>query len=76
MNDRIKILHLEDSLNDSEIIQSLINEGGFEYEYILVDNEEDFIVAIENQSIDIILSDFSLPDYNGTQALKIARHKK
>ena len=75
MNDRIKILHLEDSLNDSEIIQSLINEGGFEYEYILVDNEEDFIVAIENQSIDIILSDFSLPDYNGTQALKIARIK-
>ena len=75
MNDRIKILHLEDSLKDSEITQSLINEGGFDYDYILVDNEEDYIAAIENQNIDIILSDFTLPDYNGTQALKVAREK-
>ena len=75
MNKKIKILHLEDSLRDSELIRSLIESGELEYEYFLADNEKDYINILETENVDIILSDYNLPDYNGNEALKVAREK-
>ena len=75
MNKKIKILHLEDSLKDSEIIHSIIESGEIEHEYFLADTELYFIYILETENIDIILSDFSLPNYNGNKALKVAREK-
>ncbi len=75
MNKKIGILHLEDSFKDSELIKSVIQSGGIEHEYFLVDNEKDFIDVLETKNIDIILSDYSLPGYNGTEVLKLAREK-
>ena len=75
MNKKIKILHLEDSLRDSELIRSLIESGELEYEYFLADNEKDYINTLETENVDIILSDYNLPDYNGNEALKVAREK-
>jgi Response regulator receiver domain. len=75
MNKKIGILHLEDSLKDSELIHSLIESGEIGHDYFLADNEKDFINILETENIDIILSDYSLPDYNGNEALKVAREK-
>jgi PAS domain S-box-containing protein len=75
MNLKIRILHLEDSLNDSEIIQSEIQSGGIVFDYFLADNEQDFLKILETEKIDIIISDYSLPNYNGNEALKVAREK-
>lgn len=75
MSKKIKILHLEDSLNDSELIHSIINREGIEHEYFLVDTEKDFKNILETQKIDIILSDYSLPDYSGNEALIVAKEK-
>jgi len=75
MNGKIKILHLEDSLIDSELIHSMIESGGIVHDYFLADNEKDYLNVLENENIDIILSDFSLPDYDGNEALKFARDK-
>lgn len=75
MNTKIKILHLEDSLKDSELIHSIIESGAIGHEYFLADNEKDFNNILETENIDIILSDYSLPDYNGNEALKLAREK-
>ena len=75
MNKKIKILHLEDSLKDSELIRSTIEIGGIGYDYFLVDNEKDYLKILETEKINIILSDFSLPDFNGEEALKVVREK-
>jgi signal transduction histidine kinase len=75
MNEKIKILHLEDSLKDSELIQSIIESGEIGNEYFLADNEKDFINILETENVDIILSDYKLPGYNGNEALKVAREK-
>jgi PAS domain S-box-containing protein len=75
MNSKIKILHLEDSLKDSELIHSLIESGGIGHDYFLADNEKDFINILETENIDIILSDYSLPGCNGNEAIKVAREK-
>ena len=73
MNKIIKILHLEDSVNDSELIQFNIKSGDIKHQYFLADNEKDFINILKTEKINIILSDYNLPDYNGNEALKYAR---
>jgi signal transduction histidine kinase len=75
MNKKIKILHLEDSLKDSELIRSLIESGGIGHDYFFAENEKDYLKILEKENIDLILSDYSLPDYNGSEALKVAREK-
>lgn len=75
MKNKIKILHLEDSSNDSELIRTLIEIGGINHDYFITDNENDFLSILETEDIDIILSDYNLPDYNGNDALKVAREK-
>jgi len=75
MEKQIKILHLEDNPADSQLVQAMLNKSNLNFEYLFVDNEEDYISSLENQQIDIILSDYHLPDYSGTEALQAARTK-
>ncbi|MDP2115511.1 MAG: response regulator, partial [Bacteroidota bacterium] len=75
MNDKIGILHLEDSINDSEIINAIIESAKIEYNYFLADCEKDFLNFLETENIHLILSDYSLPDYDGNEALRVAREK-
>ena len=72
---KIKILHLEDSLKDSELIHSMIIGGGIRHDYFLTDNKKDFINILKTENIDLIIADNNLPDYNGNEALKVAREK-
>ncbi|MEI6142132.1 MAG: hybrid sensor histidine kinase/response regulator [Mariniphaga sp.] len=73
MNKTIKILHLEDSDKDAELIQSMLQTSEIGHEYFLADNEKRFRQILETENVDIILSDYSLPDYNGNEALKLSR---
>ena len=75
MNNRIKILHLEDSLRDSVLIHTIIDSGDFTNDYFWADNKDDFIHFLETENIDIILSDYSLPNYNGNEALNLIKEK-
>ena len=73
MENKIDILHLEDSQNDSELIRTIIEDSGIEHDYYLADNKIDFIHFLETKNIAIIISDYSLPSYKGSEALKVAR---
>ncbi|KAF0128808.1 MAG: PAS/PAC sensor hybrid histidine kinase [Bacteroidetes bacterium] len=75
MEKKIKILHLEDSYKDAEIIRDIVESGENVSAYFVVDNEKDYLSALQKESIDLILSDYSLPDFNGNEALKVAREK-
>jgi hypothetical protein len=75
MREKIKILHLEDSVKDFELMHSIIESGEIEHEYFLTDNEKDFVNLLETENIDVILADYNLPDYNGNEALKFVKEK-
>jgi len=75
MAKKIKILHLEDSLFDSEFIHSLIESEGIMHDYFLADTEKEFINILETKKIDIILCDYRLPGYDGGEALKFVKEK-
>jgi PAS domain S-box-containing protein len=70
----LKILLLEDSAYDAEIIKNLLlKEEEKMYEFNLAMNEEEFLAALDKFKPDIVLSDNSLPQFNATEALKIVR---
>ncbi len=75
MENTIKILHLEDDPNDALLLQSVLRKSKIQFEYYLADNEEAYHSYLINNTFDIILSDYNLPDYSGNDALKWAREK-
>lgn len=75
MKNTIKLLHLEDNEADALLVQKILQKANIQFEYTFVDNEEDYCNALLNKPIDIILSDYHLPDYSGTEALLLAKTK-
>ncbi len=71
----LRILHLEDDQNDAELISLLLEKEGFVCDFINVENRKNFIAAVDRHNFDIIFADFSLPSFNGMEALKIAQKK-
>jgi DNA-binding NtrC family response regulator len=71
--EKLRILLLEDSLLDTELIQANLTNGGIDCELVRVETRADFQGALEKDSFDLILSDYSLPAFDGISALEIAQ---
>jgi PAS domain S-box-containing protein len=68
----LKILILEDNALDAELIKEELIAHRFQFISKLVDTKADFTNALKNFKPDIILSDYSLPQFTGFEALEIA----
>jgi PAS domain S-box-containing protein len=71
MNDSIRILFLEDTLTDAEIIWRQIKKDGISFTRKLVETRVDYVDALKSFDPEMIISDFALPQFNGLEALKI-----
>ena len=71
MKKSVRILFVEDSLSDVQLILSNISGSNIEFLKQLVDNEKDFISALKSFIPDVIISDFSMPQFDGMTALLI-----
>jgi PAS domain S-box-containing protein len=69
----LHFLLVEDSPLDVELIQATLRESGMEFNLTQVSTRADFTAALTDQSIDLILSDYSLPDFDGIAALALAQ---
>ncbi|HYC71773.1 MAG TPA: response regulator [Opitutaceae bacterium] len=69
----LRILHLEDNPADAELVQSVLREEWPGCQVTRVETRDDFLAAVREGRADIILSDFSLPSYNGLRALEETR---
>lgn len=69
-----RFLFLEDSLLDLELIQRQLRKAKIDFESIHVSDSEGFSHAILKDKPDLILSDFSLPKYDGFSALMAAKN--
>jgi len=72
---KLRILILEDSAADAEFAMDELQEAGIAFVSEIVERRDAFIKALEEFSPDIILSDYSLPSFDGLSALEIARAK-
>src|SRR5258705_11980900 len=71
MDSPLKILILEDTLDDVELITRELRRGGIVFTYSVVNEEHDFVRALHEMNPDVILSYHSLPTFNSIEALKI-----
>src|ERR1700677_4133597 len=71
----VRILHLEDNVSDRALIRHWLQEQDFATKITDVDNQADFVKALEEKAFDIILSDNTLPGFDGLAALRLAREK-
>ena len=75
MAESLRILILEDNTTDAELVQFELKEAGLAFTAKVVKTEEDFVHELQAFSPDLILSDYDLPQYNGTLALAEARKR-
>jgi PAS domain S-box-containing protein len=71
----LSILNLEDNANDAELNEAMISARWPGCEFNRVSRRNDYIAALERRDFDLILSDYTMPDFDGRQALALAREK-
>lgn len=67
-----QILHLEDRALDRELAERMLLEAGIDCEIKAVETREDFVEMLRLREWDLIMSDNTLPAFDGMQALEIA----
>lgn len=68
----IRVLHLEDTEADHVLVREMLEAEGLQCEFQLARNRDEFEVAVQQDRFDLIISDFSLPSYDGLKALALA----
>lgn len=71
MKEVTKILFVEDILSDAELVWKMIEREKIVFEKVLVDNEQDYVTALGSFLPDLVISDYSLPQFDGFTALTI-----
>jgi PAS domain S-box-containing protein len=72
---KLKILHLEDTPTDAELVERELRRGNLDFEKLVVSDRPGFIKALDEFAPDIIISDHSLPSFNSIEALEIIKSK-
>jgi len=75
MERKVKILLLEDNLNDVELIHHQISKSAIKFQFKHVSEYNEFSKAIDDYIPDLILSDYSLGSFTGLDALELANQK-
>lgn len=71
----LRILLLEDNPAHAEIVERVMRDGGLKFTITRVETREAFQNHLDLGSPDLILSDYSLPSFDGSTALNIAKRK-
>lgn len=72
-----QVLHLEDNLNDAELLHATLEAAGLPCQIVRVETEDAFRKALEeNSNFDLIISDLTLPSFDGKRALAIAKQRR
>ena len=71
----LRVLIIEDSEADAELLLHDLRHGGYAPEFERVETSEGLNDALSRQSWDLIISDYAMPRFNGLQALKLVQEK-
>jgi signal transduction histidine kinase len=70
----LRIVLVEDNDPDSDLIQQTLADSGLNFTLATVDTREAFEAELSHKPPSIILSDYCLPQFDGSTALEIALH--
>ena len=73
MNKPMLILYLEDDPRDAEMVRDSLQQTDIVCELRIASDRAQYEASLAQTRFDLILSDYSLPDYDGMAALALAR---
>src|SRR6202522_1207822 len=72
MTAKLQLVVVEDSAVDAELVARHLSKAGLDVVMHRVQTESELVSALREKQPDLILSDFSLPQFSGLRALDIA----
>ncbi len=75
MSERVRILHVEDDPRDVDLVREVLSEDGLDCKIVHVDSREAYLAALGQCEFDLIICDYTLPSFQGGEALEIAGSK-
>ena len=70
----LRVLILEDRLSDAELLVHELRQAGFDPAWERVETEADYLAHLD-PVLELILSDYSLPQFNGLRALQLVQQR-
>lgn len=75
MMEKIRVLQVEDNSDDALLILRALKKAGFDLIAKRVETAEELSCALKEESWDIVLSDYSMPKFDGLTALEqVSKH--
>ena len=69
----LRVLHLEDHPRDLELVAGWLEDEGLCCDITSVQTASEFQSALQRTPVDLIISDYKLPGFDGLKALRMAR---
>jgi len=76
MDATLKILLVEDSETDADLLIRFLNREKINFKHSRVWNKDAFLTAINENEYDLIIADQSLPQFSGMEAFRISKNAK
>ena len=73
MSKPVRVLIVEDSVDDALLLLRELRRGGFEPVFERVETAEAMTSALANQQWDLVVSDYSMPYFSGIAALELLK---
>lgn len=76
MEKKLRVLLVEDSIDDVNLIEHMLKKEGFSFSSLAVETKKDFEKQLLEFKPDVVISDHSLPQFNSMEALEIFKGYK
>jgi len=73
MSRPIRVLMVEDSPSDAELIVRVLQKAGFDPDWRRVEDAPEMTAALAEQGWDVVIADYSLPQFDAPRALQLVR---
>ena len=76
MNSHLRVLVIEDLEDDMLLMLRELGRGGYTLDYTRVETAEEMQAALDRQTWDIVIADYSLPAFSAPEALKLLQRQQ
>jgi signal transduction histidine kinase len=67
----LRVLHVEDSRDDADLIRSQLERGGYSVHVLRVETADQMTAALREQAWDLVISDHSLPTFSAPESFAL-----
>src|SRR5712692_2090010 len=75
MDTNLRVLIVEDSEDDAALLVRELKQGGFDVTHRRVASAGAMRAALDSERWDLVISDYSMPDFSGSEAMNIVRER-